>query len=109
MHFISFRLKRAHHCSVRASLPFAKMHGLTPARVDLLYSLHGRYQRSCHQLVLRGILGIASSTLSRMLRALEQRGFIRRERCAHDRRAKIILFTDEGIARFRKAMPDVSG
>ena len=114
MHFISFRLKRAHHRSVRASMPFAAKHDLTPARVDLLFSIH-KYShikhlgRSLEQLHLRRLLGIASSTLSRMLRGLEDKGFVRRERCPWDRRANIVSITDAGLARFRKAMPDVFG
>ncbi|WP_169053840.1 MarR family winged helix-turn-helix transcriptional regulator [Agromyces sp. H66] len=45
-------------------------------------------------------IGISDATLSHHLGNLEERGLIRRERDARDRRSQRIAFTDEGRAAF---------
>ncbi|OAT66697.1 MarR family transcriptional regulator [Mycobacteroides immunogenum] len=41
-------------------------------------------------------LGVSQAWVSRMLRKLEERGYVRREANANDRRAAIITMTDSG-------------
>jgi MarR family transcriptional regulator, organic hydroperoxide resistance regulator len=104
MNAIFFGLKRAFHGTLRIARPMLTSLGLTAARFDLLYALmgsdrtFGRYQSR-----LRKKLGVSRPTISRMLRSLEERGLVSRERSRLDRRQLDVRLTDSGRALIRLA------
>ena len=122
MHAISFRLKRAHLQAVAfARRAVAKIPGMTPARFDALYALRrveltseflgngGHWDESpfgkgLHQTELTARLGLARSTVSKLLKRLEQLGWIKRVWEEADRRTKYVTLTREGLRRIWRAM-----
>jgi DNA-binding MarR family transcriptional regulator len=102
MHAIFFGAKRAFHATLRILRKPLKSHGLTPARFDLLWILHGA---SCgaHQSTLRKMLGVTAPTVSRMVKSLEALGLVRTERGRCDRRQRYVELTKAGIERMRAA------
>jgi DNA-binding MarR family transcriptional regulator len=95
MHFMAFAFKRAHYTSLRLGRKYAERFGLTPARFDMLYAIRRDKNRS--QAFLARTLGVASVTVSRMLRKLEALGFVRRSAFAWpDRRMKRVRLTKLG-------------
>jgi DNA-binding MarR family transcriptional regulator len=78
MDALLFGLKRAHHATLRFGHEVLGRFGLTPARFDLLFAITTWDSGLVRQSALRRELGVARSTISRMLRSLEQLGFIRR-------------------------------
>ena len=69
--------------------------GVTPARFDLMRILYGRAQFSMTQSWLRGELGVARATISKMLKALEKLGLVERKTDEFDRRTKRVTLTTE--------------
>jgi DNA-binding MarR family transcriptional regulator len=115
MHALNFGLKRAHWSAVRRGKEVvAPIEGMTPARFDLLYllrRLHLHDGSGLTPLTTRGMqsqvwkdLGLHKSTVSVLVRKLESMGWIRRERCATDRRTWDILLTETGLRRIFRAM-----
>ncbi|MBN7304533.1 MarR family transcriptional regulator [Mycobacteroides abscessus subsp. bolletii] len=51
-------------------------------------------------------LGVSQAWVSRMLRKLEERGYVRREANANDRRAAIITMTDSGRSIVDELFPE---
>jgi DNA-binding MarR family transcriptional regulator len=84
--------------------------GLTVARFDLMFELFGstdsgrdRYA-SVRQSGLRRSLGVTAPVVSRMLRSLEELGWIVRTRPqTGDRRQRHVFFTTAGMERMRAA------
>lgn len=76
---------------------------LTPARFDILRTLEER-ERDVPQHVLVELFGVARSTISRMLKGLEHKGFVRRYREIHDQRLKRVVITKSGRKALRKGM-----
>jgi DNA-binding MarR family transcriptional regulator len=103
MNQIFFGLKRAHHGVLRITRPALARLGLTPARFDLLYALHGR-EWGVSQRSLRGILGVSAPTVCRMLASLEKLGLVRRELEYGYRRRRNVRLTEEGLRRIRRAI-----
>jgi DNA-binding MarR family transcriptional regulator len=94
--------------------------GLTAARFDLLYALlpteddpelgdgesdgdGDGESYALSQSELRETLGVCASVVSRMLRSLEDLGFVRRGRDECDRRQKWVELTKDGLAAVRAA------
>ena len=127
MNMYFFGLKRAYYGTLHGPRkPLAEM-GLTSARVDLLEAIRklvcrearlsdsqlacdGPMQQSglapkaiCYQYQIRQMLGLAASTLTEMLQALEERGWIARERELFDQRFRLVKITSRGLAMLRKA------
>jgi DNA-binding MarR family transcriptional regulator len=104
MNAIAFGTKRAFHGFLRVTRrPFASV-GLTAARFDLLavvYRTRSSAARSngLLQSDLRRALGVTAPVVTRMLRALLQLGWVKRERVEHDRRQWRIRLTDDGLTR----------
>jgi DNA-binding MarR family transcriptional regulator len=96
-------MKRAFHCSIQVGIKLTAKFGLTPARFDLLYALKAQGEFWYPQRDLRKILGIAPSTLSRMIEALVQRGFLARRRVAGDRKRRELAMTRFGRRALRCA------
>jgi DNA-binding MarR family transcriptional regulator len=107
MHAIAFGTKRAYHGFLRITRkPLASI-GLTAARFDMMHVLagSGRRDRSAPwvwQRELRRKLGVTAGVVSRMLKALEGLGLLRRFR-ADDRRQNLIELTACGMECIRAA------
>jgi DNA-binding MarR family transcriptional regulator len=69
--------------------------GVTPARFDLMRLIYERNFRWV-QSHLRGRLGVARATISRMLKSLEKLGWIERVVNPFDRRTRDCVLTYEG-------------
>ena len=109
MHAIAFGAKRVFHGFLRVTRrPLQSWPGLTAARFDLLSALlDGEYQRpvcvSLRQSELRQKLGVCASVVSRMLRALLERGWVERHPDSQDRRTWRLSLTRSGEQVIRAA------
>ena len=105
MDAIFFGLKRAHQSTLRFGHGELARYRLTPARFDLLFACTqdggGMWQSS-----LRRILGVARSTISRMLASLERLGFLER---AARRYSRYIELTPLGRQVLRRAARRMMG
>jgi DNA-binding MarR family transcriptional regulator len=115
MHAMSFALKRAHLRAVAfGRKAIGHVEGMTPSRFDLLYLLRRveiLCKPACHpldgaraQLELVQDLGLHRSTVSKMLKRLEEMGWIRRTRCLLDRRINNVALTELGLRAIWRAM-----
>ena len=93
-----FGVRRAHWASVGFSGRKLARYGITPARINLLRVIYGAPMRRVSQRYVRHQLGVARSTVSRMIRALEELGLVEREddRFAYDRRTRVCRLTERG-------------
>jgi DNA-binding MarR family transcriptional regulator len=98
MHGVSFGVKRAHWGAVRLANYVVGGIGLTAARFDVLYLVDSGV---VSQAALRAKLGIARSTMSRMVRRLVELGLVERERCG---RTWAVSLTREGLRRIRRGI-----
>lgn len=109
MHAIAFGAKRVFHSFLRVTRkPLLLWPGLTGARFDLLSSfLEGEYRRprcvELRQSEVRRALGVCASVVSRMVRALRERGWVARRRDPEDRRSWRLSLTPEGEQVIRAA------
>jgi DNA-binding MarR family transcriptional regulator len=97
MHAILFAVKRTFHKSVWFGRFLLKDYLLTPSRFDILYILKESGLATLRQSRIREILGVARPTVSRMIKALLELGFIHRERSTFDRRQYDISLTKYGL------------
>ncbi|HZU83118.1 MAG TPA: MarR family transcriptional regulator [Polyangiaceae bacterium] len=102
MNSILFGAKRAYQATLRFSGPLLARFGLTPARFDMLTVIE-RFPCGAPQSELREDLGVSAATISRMLRSLEELGFVEREREEGDRRRWIVELTEKGRELLRRA------
>jgi DNA-binding MarR family transcriptional regulator len=109
MNQIAFATKRTFHGFLRVTRKALASVGLTAARFDMLSALYGDHDRLANdcQLIsqreLRDDLGVSASVISRMVRALEALGLVKRERWLGDRRQFWVFLTDLGWDCIRKA------
>ncbi len=103
MNAIFFGLKRAYHGTLRIARSTLALLGLTAARFDMLYAIGQQAPTRMLQSTLRGVLGVSSPTVSRMLGSLEELGLVRRTRVLGDGRQRWIELTDAGRASIRRA------
>jgi DNA-binding MarR family transcriptional regulator len=105
METMIFGVKRAFYATLNITRPVLAGFGLTPARYDVLYAIvdadtqHG----VCPQRSLWRVLGVARSTISKLLRNLEELGLVRRERWSIDRRQRYVSLTALGRVRLQRA------
>ncbi len=106
MNALFFGTKRAFHATLRLTRVNLARRGLTAARFDLLYALRqsSRPTGQMGQSVLRRTLGVAASTVSRMLTSLEALGLVERSRSEVDRRARDVRLTPLGRRRLGLAL-----
>jgi len=97
MHETMFRLKRAHLRAVEIAKPLAQKFGLTPAWFDVLSVVKHRAWELVHQADIAAALGLAKSTVSKMLQRMEARGLVRRAPSLADRRAIEVTLTPRGL------------
>jgi DNA-binding MarR family transcriptional regulator len=76
---------------------------LTPARFDMLriVKLH---PHGLPQTTLRWLLGVTAPVVSRMLKGLQERGFVARERDTQDGRCRIVRLTKRGTVAVGMAL-----
>lgn len=104
MHAIFFGMKRAFHASLRVGRSVLRTPGLTPARFDMLTVIaRGMLQRDVQRM-----LGVSAPTVSRMLRSLEERGWVVRRIC-RDTRQRWIELTSLGGRVLRQARRGLIG
>jgi len=96
MHELGFALKRAHLRAVAMHKPLAKVYELTPARFDALLVVWRRGGR-CLQSDVRRELGLAPSTVSKMVKAMVEKGLVWRRRSAVSDRERVVGFTVHGL------------
>jgi DNA-binding MarR family transcriptional regulator len=111
VNFYFFSLKRSFHAALRVTRGVAAAFGLTPARADMLYAIFrvpvASYEGTAAgrgaltQRELRTELGVSAPTVSRMVRSLEELGFVTRSRSIQDGRTLDIRLTDDGWRRVR--------
>ncbi len=98
---VFFTIKRAYYATLKLTRRALAAMGLTAARYDLLDALYKLGTRTISlQSQLRRAMGVARSTISRMMRSLEQLGLVTRRR---DGRDCIVALTPEGRRRVRRA------
>ncbi len=90
---VAQRVKRVFHATVRVGLVMTRPFGLTPSRFELLSAIKSQRQIWYPQRTLQHLLGIAASTLSRMVDGLVERGYLRRERDPEDGRRNMLRVT----------------
>lgn len=100
LHDIFFRFKRMYLAGRQHQINLLRHFGLTPARLEVLRMVLAGYTT---QPALRRALGIARSTVSRMLIAMEARGFIVRTARAATRARKSIRLAP-GLTRWIKRL-----
>ena len=88
---------------VRLTWGWLKGFGLTPARFDMM-RIVGLYEWGVAQEEVRRRLGVSAPTVSRMLKGLEELGFVVRERMEHDARRRRVHVTRLGLERLRAAL-----
>jgi len=102
MDSMCFEMKRSHWRGVWLTNFYLQKRGgvpLTAARFDLMHTIvMFPDRRAPTQEALRRMLGVASSTVSRMLDALEELGFVTREPAEGDGRANCVRVTEEGMS-----------
>ncbi len=101
MDAILFGVKRAHMAlEHRLAAKILAPYGLTPARFDALYVIDNVWGKS--QASVRRALGIAGTTLGRMLKSLEALAFVVREPLSRGRR-RYVRLTARGLRVLRRA------
>ena len=103
MNKLFFGLKRAYYGTLRLTRRALKCLGLTSARFDLLYILD-KARGEMTQRALQRALGVAASTVSRMLASLEKLDLVTREIMLDDHRRNWVELTSEGRRRVRHAV-----
>ena len=106
MHQILFGVKRVHLLGLALSRALLRDDGrLTPARFDMMriVHVHGLQGVGVPQANIRLVLGVSGATVSRMLKALQQRGYIVRNRVRY-MRGLIVRLTNEGRSLIKSLM-----
>lgn len=106
MDALMFGVKRAHWSMVKTfGAALDQDCGMTPARFDALYVVFysGGKRLSTTQQALRRMLGIARSTMSRMLRSLAQLGLVALSEEPRGR-TRIVELTARGVAIVKRVM-----
>ena len=108
MHHILASLKRASLLSLAQQREWLAPYGITPARYEMLFVIShtdawlGKVH-FCRQSDIWRQLGVSPVTVSKMLRALEKLGFVRRARSiARDRRQVYVELTRKARGLLRK-------
>ena len=98
---------RFNYLSLRYNIPLygwvQKEYGLLRPHVAVIYSLGLRDNVTARDIGIS--FGFPKNTLSRAINTLEQRGLIRRERRAADRRSFLLRLTKRGRAIFEETLP----
>jgi DNA-binding MarR family transcriptional regulator len=90
---LHLRIERAAHALIRGG--FVREVGVTPARLTILKTL-GVYRLGLPRWKLVRMVGVSGPVVSRMLRALEELGYVRRSRDGRDKRKVFVQITALG-------------
>jgi DNA-binding MarR family transcriptional regulator len=93
-HMAGHLLRRCHQIAAAIFLDECAAFELTPLQFAVLDSLLGNGPQD--QVTLSGAAALDRSTISLVIRKLEQRGLVRRTRSEQDQRAKIVTITATG-------------
>jgi DNA-binding MarR family transcriptional regulator len=110
MNRIFLGAKRTHHSCLRISRTLLGK-ALTPARFDMLFVLEAcdPQRFGIRQADLCTILGVSGATVSRMLKSLDELGYVHRQLDEDDGRRRVISLTDDGRALILHLMQRVHG
>lgn len=105
MHQIIFAVKRVHLLGLELLRALLGGDLLTPARFDMMRIVHVHDLQGVGvpQANIRLLLGVSGATVSRMLKALQQRGYVVRERVRYVR-GLIVKLTENGRALIKRLM-----
>jgi DNA-binding MarR family transcriptional regulator len=108
MNEMFFSAKRAFHGTLRICRKPLRSLGLTAARYDMMYVLMGRNgddpRPTFSQRGVRLQLGVCRSVVSRMLRSLEELGWVTRQVAPRDKRQRWVTLTEAGLRVIRAAV-----
>lgn len=104
MHVLYFGLKRAFQATLKVNRPLLDRHGITPARFDLLFTIHKEQYGRLRQSDVRKALGVARPTVSRMVRSLEELGLLIRGIDWRDARQKSLRLSVAGKKVVRRVL-----
>jgi DNA-binding MarR family transcriptional regulator len=93
-HMAGHLLRRCHQIAAAIFLDECAAFELTPLQFAVLDSLLGNGPQD--QVTLSGAAALDRTTISLVIRKLEQRGLVRRTRSEQDQRAKIVTITATG-------------
>src|ERR1700735_247576 len=96
MHPVFFGLKRAYYATLGLTRRTLRKMGLTAARMDMLYVIHKRGRYPTQQGALWRTLGVCPSVVSRMLKRLEEMGYVERDVVTNDTRRRTVTLTTKG-------------
>ena len=103
MHALFFGVKRVHLRVLQVSRGLLRGRGLTPARFDMMRVAECHREGAVLQGKMQTLLGVSAATVSRMLKSLEELGFVTRERLARDARCVLVRLTARGLECVRAA------
>jgi DNA-binding MarR family transcriptional regulator len=109
MHPVFFGLKRAYYATLGLTRRTLRKMGLTAARMDMLYVIHKKGRYSTQQGALWRTLGVNPSVVSRMLKRLEEMGYVQRDVVTCDTRKRTVKLTIKGRARILRAIRQFIG
>ena len=98
-------LRRCHQIAVAIFLDAAAEFDLTPLQFAVLETL--RNEGPQDQVTLGGATALDRTTITVLLRNLERRGLVRREKSHRDQRSKIVTATAAGKRLLEAALPAV--
>ena len=100
MHASFFAIKRVHLRVLAVTRKIIRGYELTPARFDMLRVVLLQ-DDGIAQTTLRWLLGVSAPTVSRMLKSLQEKGFVEREQDDDDGRCLIVRLTPRGRVAVR--------
>jgi DNA-binding MarR family transcriptional regulator len=109
MHSVFFGLKRAYYATLGLTRRTLRKMGLTAARMDMLYVIHKKGRSRTQQGELWRTLGVNPSVVSRMLKRLEEIGYVERDVITNDTRKRWVRLTTKGRARILRAIRQFIG
>jgi DNA-binding MarR family transcriptional regulator len=92
----SFAVRRVFHRLGQLGLMMTRDYGLTPSRFDLMRAIECQRQKWVPHRDVRELLGVRGPTVSRMVKALVERGYLVRRRDPEDARKSQIGITRTG-------------
>ena len=103
MHAMFFGIKRVHLRVLHVTRVLLRGKELTPARFDMMRIIE-LHREGVAQSTIQYLLGVSAPTVSRMLKSLEQLGFVARSRMTDDGRRQLVELTRLGLQRIREAL-----
>ncbi len=97
-----FQIKRVHLSLLAVSRLLLTDMELTPARFDMMRIIE-LHEDGVAQQKIMDLLGVSGATVSRMLKSLEELGFVERQRMPQDRRRVLVKTTRLGSKRVTDA------